>query len=588
MTFDPTMGSAWDDRSTLVHAGSPRRELTLVGPDGASRITASGRRELVIGRAPDADVLIDDPGISRKHAVLRIEPELAIEDLGSANGTRVRGAAIEPNREVALQPGDVIDFGAWMIVVQGDTAPAPSFARHAQFEARVEAECARARRTKGAFAVVRLSAASASPGAVRAILDRRLEEGELVAVYAPGDYEIFTERVDALEAMLDGIAADLAASGAAARAGIAVYPKDGKSADALIARACAGAIGERDQRPNIVIREPAMVALHQLVDRVAKGSINVLLLGETGTGKEIIAQEIHARSRRADGPFVQLNCAALTETLLESELFGYEEGAFTGASRAKPGLLESANGGTIVLDEVGEMPLGTQVKLLRVLEERKVRRVGGLEPKEIDVRVVASTNRNLAKEAAEGRFRPDLYYRLDGITITIPPLRERTTEIAELARLFVRNASERDGFAAPEIDPEAMVLLERYAWPGNIRELRNMMERAVLLSGGDRIEPVHLPPEKLLDRLPIRGRPPAIEDPPDEAGDEDAGDDRRFDAGASLGAQVQDFERNRILAALDRHDGNQSKAAESLGIARRTLIRRLERYAIPRPRKGAK
>src|SRR5580692_3717585 len=244
-------------------------------------------------------------------------------------------------------------------------------------------------------------------------------------------------------------------------------------------------------------RGEAIQRVHALAERAAAGTINVLITGETGVGKELLAETVHRASPRRDGPYVCLNCAALSETLLESELFGHERGAFTGAVAAKPGLLETAAGGSLFLDEVGELPLATQAKLLRVIETREVTRLGSVKPRRIDVRFIAATNRELEAEVKRGTFRQDLYFRFNGITLTIPPLRMRVGEIRHLVELFARQICRDLGRAIPVVPPPIFALLESYAWPGNIRELKNMVERAVLLSAGPIIGREHLPLDKL-------------------------------------------------------------------------------------------
>jgi DNA-binding NtrC family response regulator len=324
-----------------------------------------------------------------------------------------------------------------------------------------------------------------------------------------------------------------------------------------------------------VIRDEAMRKLHAMVGRVADGTISVLLLGETGVGKEVLAQTIHARSPRASGPFVALHCAALSGTLLESELFGHEKGAFTGAAAAKAGLLESAEGGTVFLDEVGELPPDVQVKLLRVIEERKVQRVGALRPRPIDVRLVSATHRDLEAEVRAGRFREDLFFRLNGIALTIPPLRERPSEVAELARRFIARVSAQLGRAVtPTLSAEALALLEGYRWPGNIRELRNTIERAVVLCAGPAILPEHLPLDRMRAAAPPAAAPPASAPataPPPASG--------------PLRGEIEALERQRIVDALERCAGNQTQAAALLGMPRRTLVAKLVAHNIPRPRK---
>ncbi len=236
-------------------------------------------------------------------------------------------------------------------------------------------------------------------------------------------------------------------------------------------------------RARVVVADPAMEGLHRMVERVAPGEINVMLLGETGVGKEVFAERLHRLSRRASGPFVRLNCAALAESLLESELFGHEKGAFTGALNSRTGLRESAAGGTVFLDEVGELPASVQVKLLRVLEDRTVTPVGATRPRPIDVRIVSATHRDLEREIREGRFRMDLWFRLNGIALVIPPLRARVAEVPALASLFLSEAAARSKLSeTPSLSRDALDTLRRWHWPGNLRELRNVMERAALLA----------------------------------------------------------------------------------------------------------
>jgi two-component system, NtrC family, response regulator AtoC len=408
--------------------------------------------KVVIGRDEGSDVRLDHPSVSRAHAVLHLGPPLRVEDLGSENGTLVRGAHPPPEgdthrfrsaprelTEIAL--GDGIVFGAVAAVVRRSTAG----------------------RAAGAAAT---------------------DEGDL-----------------------DVIAAD-----------------------------------------------PATRALHEQAARAASSPISVLVLGETGVGKEVLARLVHRRSPRAAGPFVGVNCAALSASLLESELFGHEKGAFTGAHEARPGLFEAAHHGTIFLDEVGELPPASQVKLLRVLEERSVLRVGARAARPVDFRLVSASNRDLEAEVARGAFRQDLFFRLSGFTLTLPPLRERAREIAPLARAFLRQAGPRYGRATiPEVSAEALAALERHAWPGNLRELRNVVERALVLCDGAILLPEHLPAK-------ITGTP-----------------------GLS---DAREPERRRILDALELCAGNQSRAAKVLGISRRTLVTRLDELDIARPRKG--
>jgi DNA-binding NtrC family response regulator len=338
-----------------------------------------------------------------------------------------------------------------------------------------------------------------------------------------------------------------------------------------------GAPGEDDGEGPVVL-DPAMQALHDEAARIAAAPISVLLLGETGVGKEVLARTIHQRSGRARGPFLALNCAALSESLLESELFGHEKGAFTGATEQRPGLFEAAARGTVFLDEVGELPMSVQVKLLRVLEDRTVLRVGGRSPRPIDVRFVSATNRDLEAEVARGAFRQDLFFRLNGTSLLIPPLRRRAAEIGQLARRFLAGACRQlDRPGVPTISPEALAALTRYPWPGNIRELRNVIERAAVLSVVDVLLPEHLPAKILA----APGAPAA----PAQAAKAPAVAETKPE---KLRDEVWALERQRILEALEKCAGNQTQAAALLGIPRRTLIVRIEEYGLPRPRKRAR
>ncbi len=299
----------------------------------------------------------------------------------------------------------------------------------------------------------------------------------------------------------------------------------------------------------------AMEQVRRLIAQVADTDATVLLLGESGTGKGLAAEEIHRLSRRAQGPFLDLNCAGLAPQLLESELFGHEAGAFTDARRAKPGLLEVAHGGTVFLDEIGEMPPEVQSKLLKALEDRRFRRVGGVRDIHVDVRLVVATNRDLKARVAEGKFRRDLYYRLNVFSIELPPLRERRGDILELAHHFLGQLNRAMGTSVEGFTPTAEEALLAYAWPGNIRELRNVVERAVILAREGVIQPHHLPPE--LEPLP-------------------AGD------GSAL-RPLHEVEREHIERVVAATGGNLRRAARVLGISRTTLYAKLSKYGIRRP-----
>jgi transcriptional regulator with PAS, ATPase and Fis domain len=305
-------------------------------------------------------------------------------------------------------------------------------------------------------------------------------------------------------------------------------------------------------RYRLVGSGPAMRRVVGLIERVAPADATVLVRGASGTGKELVARALHANSPRAERPLVTVNCAALTETLLESELFGHEKGAFTGAVQAKPGLVEVAEGGTLFIDEIGETAPGIQAKLLRVLEDGTFRRVGGTQEVHADVRVVAATNRDLAGELRAGRFREDLYYRLNVVAIELSPLRERREDVPELVEHFL--ATRQVGPLRSRVSPEALAALLRYDWPGNVRELANVLERAQILAEDHLITPDDLPEALSAAR------------PDGEAG----GDPRHLSA----------VERQHVRAVLHQEKGNKVHAARALGISRRSLYRLIEKYGL--------
>jgi DNA-binding NtrC family response regulator len=317
-------------------------------------------------------------------------------------------------------------------------------------------------------------------------------------------------------------------------------------------------VRDRVAPSNIIGASPPMQRVFEIVDQVAPSKATVLITGESGTGKELVANAIHARSPRASGPFVKLHCAALAETLLESELFGHERGSFTGAMARKDGRFSIADGGTLFLDEIGEISPAVQVKLLRFLQEHEFERVGGTQTIRVDVRVIAATNRNLVEEVKAGRFREDLFYRLNVVTVDMPPLRDRKTDIPALSKFFVDRYAKDNSKNIEAIAPQTLELLMSYDWPGNVRELENAIERAVVLTNGSVLEPRHLPPNVRPTATP-NGMPPIP------------------------GSTLAEIERYAILETLKSTGGSTSKAADILGISVRTIQYRLHDYnAAPR------
>lgn len=338
----------------------------------------------------------------------------------------------------------------------------------------------------------------------------------------------------------------------AMQAGACDYLVKPFAAEALVEQVSRRILPEPGKTDGRVVESPAMKKLFGLAARVAKSDATVLIQGESGTGKEVLARYIHQSSARYNGPFVAINCAAIPENMLEAELFGYEKGAYTGAAQLMPGKLEMAQGGTVLLDEISEMNLALQAKLLRVLQEREVERLGGRKPLALDIRVLATTNRNLKDWIGRGLFREDLYYRLSVFPLTIPPLRERKEDIRPLAEAFVRRHW-RSGKPLPRLSEDAADRLSAYSWPGNVRELDNLIQRALILQSGNRIAP-----EDLAFEDDIRGRdgiPATVDIPPAEI----------------LVDGLRTLEEKIILDTLKEQNGSRKSTAERLGISERTL-----------------
>jgi two-component system response regulator AtoC len=432
--------SHWGEETKTADLGGRARaaamDLVVSARQGVRRIALPDRGGLVIGRDRDCEIVVDDPTMSRRHALLRIDDGASVEDLDSHNGVRIHGRQIPPSTPIEVAIGTAIELGTVL------------------------------------FVLVPRSTAAPSDG-----------EGEIIA------------------------------------------------------------------------SSSAMRATLDTVDRVATSDLSVLLLGETGVGKEVIAAQIHARSARATGPMIAVDCASLPPTLVEGVLFGHVRGAFTGATRDSPGLLREAHGGTVFLDELGELPLAVQTRLLRAIQEREVRPVGGSAPLPIDVRFIAATHRDLERASRDGTFRQDLYFRVAGATLRIAPLRERVADIAPLALKFAGELAASLGRRTPTLDDAAIAALLAWPWPGNVRELRSCVHRAVLLGGAEVISAGDL------------GLPTA-------------------QPAAPLRESMERFERAELERALELTGGHQAKAATLLGIGRRTLIEKLDKYGLSRPRKG--
>jgi two-component system, NtrC family, response regulator AtoC len=524
--------------------------LVLRSDEGRRVVELLDDQDLVVGRGEDCDVVVSEAKVSRRHFIVKRHGNLlALEDLGSTNGTKLNGMAIR-STERRLVGGDVIRVGRTTMTV---AAAAGSGVLDSPATSRLELELGRLAAAGSTATLLRIDLPpdvdSASLDKVAATLNRVAlveprEEGQYAALLE-GDHEAVAQ---AVKEIVPG-----------AEITVARYPLDGESIATLL-KAAARAQSDEDVvlEHGVCVADPGMVKVFRVARRLARTDTTVLVLGETGVGKEVLAEQIHRYSGRADKPYVRLNCASLPETLLSSELFGHERGAFTGADRRKTGYFEAADGGTLLLDEIGELSLGMQVKLLRVLESRTVLRLGGTAEIPVNVRVICATHRDLQKEVEAGRFREDLYYRVSAFTLQVPPLRDRPTEIGLLAEMFVRQHGERMGAKPPLLSDAVVGVLQSHRWPGNVRELRNAVEHALVMCDGDTILPEHLP-EAL--------RTPESE-PRDSSGQ------------GTVRDKLAQIERASILKALADEGGNQTRAAKRLGMSRRALIYKMGKYTI--------
>ncbi len=566
------MTRAGSDTVTLPsRRGEAPAYLLAFDGDSCARVELPRAGAVVIGRAPDADVRVGDAAASRRHAVLTVaDGEVQVDDLGSHNGTRVNGERVGAPRP--LVSGDVVTIGACALVLH--CAP--------RTWQRLHDELAHAAGRPLSLIAVAVGAARGGRAAVERAAAACLPAG--AALGWEGDALLLVVLPDCAAAQPSArrLVAALAPVAPEARAGFATAPADGSDAASLIAAARAAAasatagavagaasaalrvrVGER----TMVVADPAMLRLIELVRRLAPRDLPVLICGETGVGKENAALALHEWSPRASRPFVALNCAAIHENLVESELFGHERGAFSGAVAAKPGLLESADGGTVFLDEIGELSPTVQAKLLRVLEAKRVARLGEVRERKVDLRLVAATHRDLEAEIRAGRFREDLYFRLAAATLVLPPLRERELEIPILARAFLDEACRAAGRPPIAIAPATLRRLAAHAWPGNVRELKNLMEYVAAVVDGNQLEPQHLPPRMA---SPTASAPPA--DPPPAA----------F---RSVADEVRALEKRRIAEALEAAGGVQVRAAQLIGMPLRTFVNKMKQHGLGAPRR---
>jgi DNA-binding NtrC family response regulator len=553
---------------TVLHA---RTTLVFYHRDGATVAQLDKGRSLVVGRTAPADIEIPDPGLSRQHARFTWDDRgLWVEDLKSTNGTKKNGekvtaAQITPSDEIAIGPVRVS-----VHVLSSVDEQLRGFDGHDRFVAALADEITRARQFERPLALMMVSGGDPKEGGHisrwASRLRPRLRPVDRVGIYGPAT--VMVSLPEATPELVRALANELAGGVPPLSCSVAWFPTAGSSVEELIAALqVARRVGDpqsiipTDAAP-VIVKNAAMKNVMTTVKRLAQSTIAVLIHGETGTGKEVIARAIHEGGPRRKATMRSINCAAIPTTLIESVLFGHEKGAFTGADSAAQGIFEQADGGTVLLDEIGELAANAQAALLRVLETKKLMRVGGNKEIEVDVRVVAATHRDLEAMVAAGRFRQDLLYRLNTMTLQIPPLRERVDEIRPLAERFLKEARAQSGSEVRSIDPAALAALEAYSWPGNVRELRNAIERAVVLAEGRAITL-----DDLTDRIRQRSLP--AENP---------------EASGELPTDYKDhlrkYEAELILRALHKYNGNQTETAKALNLPLRTLVHKIQTYGI--------
>ncbi len=625
--FDDEATVSFIEASRIATEAKPPT-LFIFHRDGAQIVTLNPGKKIIIGRAEDADISIRDTTLSRHHARIEyIENEIWIEDLKSTNGTTVNGMRIV---KMNVQPGDDIECGSVTVTVSVSGGEfGTSVESHDHFMDQVENERARARMFGRRFALVMVRPAAHQgkhvshwcggvQKSLREVVDRTaFYAGDILEILLPeaGYDEAFRISNKIVEAGQDVHIKLLC--------GVALYPDDGTSTDEMLQKSHQALQLASPDEPvhfsanfntslsqanirlsqisddELIVSSPAMRAVCETAAILSRSVIPVLIFGETGSGKEVIARLIHTSGDRKDKPLRTINCGAIPENLIESVLFGHERGAFTGAQRQTKGIFESANGGTVLLDEIGELSHSAQAALLRVLETKQVTRIGSTHEFSVDVRILAATHRNLEGMCNKQMFRWDLFYRLNTMTLKIPPLRERIEDIEPLAKFFAYKASKQYGLSEPRMHPSVISCLENYPWPGNIRELRNVIERAVVLAQGHTITLEDLSEQQrrqyqewdsgetefdsvektdVLDVAPkaqkeMRGDVTRTLGKQPPRAQEDA-------LAATFRDRVQRYEAELLLHALKRFHWNRTAVAQNLNIPLRTLTYKIQMYRL--------
>ena len=587
-----TAGDDTTGLKTFTTAGAEVRteacaSLLIYHRNGSCMVELHEGVPVVIGRARPSDVSVRDTSLSRQHArFLLTRAELWVEDLGSTNGTRVNGRRVQRTR---VSKTDEVRLGSAIVAYHAlpSTAPEAELLQgmdgHDLFVGKLEQEVIRGRTFGRPLALLMVQAARRKDGHVSRWgpeVQARLRPVDLVGMHDAWTVLIALVESGSAEAtaMARQIVDDRGRTAPALRCGVTLLGR-GSTTDRLIASA-RSALRRTSQRQRFALAEglepdgadvaegdPVVLSarmreIYRQAVRVADSPIPVLIYGETGTGKEILARTIHEQSKRRRRPLRFVNCGAIPEQLVESVLFGHERGAFTGADQRRPGVFEEADGGTVMLDEVGELSPGAQAALLRVLETRCISRVGSSKEIDVDVRIIAATRRNLEQMCREKQFRLDLFYRLESMVFQLPALCERREEILPLARRFAKAAARANSCKVPRLDSEAERALMTHVWPGNVRELRNVIERAVVIA-----EDGVITRDDLTER--VRGGPSL-----------DAVREPEGDADLSIRERLQRYEARLLLDALEANDWNQTRTAEVLEMPLRTLVHKIKKLGL--------
>jgi len=580
-------------RALKNKSSAARVSLLITYRDGVRMVPLAEGQTIVIGRSQPADVFLRDNSLSRQHACVElIDGEVWVEDLKSTNGTWINGERIERSK---VEAADDLAFGAVTASIHMQASARErqlGLDGHDRFADELEAEVCRARifgRTAALMMFRCVDKKEYNPSRWFPTIREQLRPFDKMALYSSDTVEILVP--ESSESQTLDLASRIVKKGKNLVCGLGVLPAHAASADELIEVTrtalqktgtrnpveLAGALVRREPlgesveaTRDLVVLSSAMQKVFGMIPRLANSAIPVLIIGDTGSGKEVVARAIHMSGMRKDKPMRCINCGGIPPNLVESTLFGHEKGSFTGADQKAEGVFEFANGGSVLLDEIGELPVAAQAALLRVLETKRFTRVGANKEIEVDVRILAATNKDLEAMANQGAFRKDLLYRLNAMTLQIPPLNERPEEIVPLATHFMKLANQVNACNVDGFDEQARELLLRYSWPGNVRELRNAIERAVVIAQGERITIEDLP-EKVRE----------IELSVDKSESGDSGDNSLpGDSEINLKLEMERHEANVILEALRAHGWDRKETASALGLPVRTLAHKMKTHGI--------